>query len=169
MPAVAAGVVVAGIGLAAVRLGRDSRMVRHRADVEQVLRLHDVVFEHSGRMGWVAPCVSTDRFSPCFGPALIRLCAYERHGKFLDARGGFGTTLFRWDEEQVWVALGGSEFVLLTVSEDRAARVSAASEELLDAMRPKLLARCQAEFDELGRFTFFGRQTVLYSRRQPRG
>jgi hypothetical protein len=115
-------------------------------------------------MGWTAPVVSTDRFTGYFNPSVLRVMAYERHGDFLDARGGFGMALLSLSESDVFANLAASDFVLMTLSDERPPRVSSPAEQSLAALRPRLLAASEANLQPLGRFRLFGREAVLYAR-----
>jgi len=117
-------------------------------------------------MGWRAPRVSTDRLSDFLNPGLVPAVVYERQGLLLAYNGGLGGLIFPVSETDALSQAAASDFVVVT--DDGPDFGPYPFEASMRPVRPALRRLCEARFDRLGDFQFFGRQATLYARPESR-
>jgi hypothetical protein len=164
MIALAALSMGAGMIYQSWQLSRLSALSQHRSDTEQVIQIHDLIFEYSRQHGLTAPRVSNDHIVDYINANVLNVVIYERHGVFLNSAAGIGTSIFAPSDAEVIEQVQQSDFVILSTPQ--------ADEQLvfpfdiaMQALHPNLVALCDQHFEQLRRFQIANRDLVLYARR----
>jgi hypothetical protein len=146
------------------QLSRLSLVSQHRPDAEQVLQLHDLIFEYSRQHGLVAPLVSNDHIVDYINANVLNVVIYERHGVFLQSQAGIGTSIFAPGESEVIEQIRRSDFVVLSTPRSEEQLVFP-FDIAMQELHPRLVAICDQQFVQLRRFQIANRDLVLYARR----
>jgi hypothetical protein len=149
------------------RLSDRGILSKNRADVEQVLQLHDAVFQYSREIGWEEPVLSIDKTTDYFSGDVLNPVIYERHGVLINMQEALGVrAVVPVTSAEAIALLEKSDFALITTSDK--IKSSFPFDRSIQAIRPKLLAFCDQYFFPLEYSHFFDRDVVLYVRLKPR-
>jgi hypothetical protein len=140
---------------------------KNRADVEQVLQLHDAVFQYSHEIGWEEPVLSIDKTTDYLSGDVLNPVIYERHGVLINMQEALGARgVIPVTSAEAIALLEKSDFALMTTSDKIPS--SFPFDRSIQSIRPKLLAFCDQYFFPLEYAHFFDRDVVLYVRLRPR-
>lgn len=159
----ASATLAAGVCTHVMMLSRPGPFSEYPQDVNEVLRLHDLIGDYSQHMGWKEPRIFADAIADYFHPQLVTTVLFERHGILLAPR-AVGGGLLEVTEDQVTKWATDSDFVVVTPS---GAGRQYPFDVAMQAIRPALLALCERTCTPIGRFHMFGRDVVLYVRPPP--
>jgi hypothetical protein len=149
------------------RLSRRGTLSRSRADVEQVLQLHDSVFHYIREMGLEEPFISIDKTTDYFSGDVLNPVIYERHGVLVNMQEALGArAVTPVTSTEAIALLEKSDFALMTTADK--IQSSFPFDRSIQSIRPKLLAFCDQYFFPLEYSHFFDRDVVLYVRLEPR-
>ena len=121
----------------------------------------DRIFRDARASGIAGPRVAVDQVTDCFDGQILRVICYERHKVWLPLSMTLPTGIIAAPEAELMERLAGSDFVFAT--EGGATGPWPYDQEML-ALRPKILAWCNAHMRLAERFTAFGRSMALYER-----
>jgi len=163
----AAIAMLAGGAVQASGLHRHSAMTHQRADVESLLSLFDLMGEHSHAMRWGEPKVFACCVSDWLNPVAAEIMLYERHGKSQRFGSTAGAGIFGVTETQARDALERSHFVLLSEPKKQPG-FRYPYDESMATLHPQVRDYCKAHLRELGAYSIFNVDIVLYARPESR-
>jgi hypothetical protein len=156
------------IGVGAVyqfaQFNQPSSLSMNRSDSEQVLQLHNLIFQYSRDHGLAAPRVSADHILDYMNANVLNVVIYERYGVFLRSQAGLGTSIFAIDEGDAIEQIRRSDFVVLSTPRAEE-RLVFPFDILMQQLHPRLVAVCDQQFVRLRRFQIANRDLMLYARR----
>jgi hypothetical protein len=147
-----------------VQFSQPSSVSKNRSDAEQVLQLHDLIFQYSREHGLAAPRVSTDHIVDYMNANVLNVVIYERYWVSLRSQAGLGTSIFAIDEAGAIEEIRRSDFVVLSTPRTEE-RLVFPFDIVMQKLHPRLVAVCDQQFVQLRRFQIANRDLVLYARR----
>jgi hypothetical protein len=159
--------VLAGGATQVHSLHRHTAMTHQRKDVESLLSVFDCMGEYSRAKGWDAPKVFTCCVSEWLNPIAAEIMLYERHGQPLRFGSTAGASIFGITESQTKGALERSDFVVFSEPKKQPG-FSYPYDESMASLRPLVRDYCKAHLRELGAYSIFNVDVVLYARPQTR-
>ena len=132
------------------------------ADNRWVNALADRIFAAVSASRIAQPRVAVDRVTDCFDGTILRVICYERHQVWVPFIMELPTGISAAPESVLMGQLASSDFVFAT--EDGPPGPWPYDRQMF-ALRPKILAWCDAHLRLVERFTVFGRRMALYQRR----
>lgn len=164
LPVLAALSIGAGMLYQYVQFNQPSSLSKNRSDTEQVLQLHDLIFQYSREHGLIAPRVSSDHIVDYINANIVNVVIYERHGVFFRSQPGLGTSILAIDQANAIEQIRRSDFVVLSTPRAEE-RLTFPFDILMESLHPQLVAICDQQFAQLGRFQIANRDLVLYAHR----
>ncbi len=129
----------AGIGLQVVSYLEPSELTRRRPQVMSVMAMYDAIWSSALRNGWTEPVIADDSTTEYQFPATIDVTIYERHGLLMHGHEALGKSLLPKTPEQIFSAVKGADFVLLSEPVSTHGQQDAFTRST-EAVHPELLA-----------------------------
>jgi hypothetical protein len=146
---------------------RHTALSLRRQDVLQVVKMYDDIGAHSEKMGWQNPRISVDNIKDYLaGGSVLTPLYYERHGVFLKVQTKLGVSISHVNEQQALQALGDSDFVILTYTNQPGYGYKPTYPFVTDfeQIRPMVNEFVQQEFGLLGSYQIYGQDVDVYVR-----
>jgi hypothetical protein len=148
-----------GCGLHFTHYTQRWAFTERRADAEEVLRLHDRIFETCQEYGWEEPTIAYTCTKDFLGPPVTSVLGYERHGILRKVRTKL-CSIFSVTEAEALKEVKASDLVIVSPAK----RSTFPFDQDMLAHIPALLRYCDQNMVRLRTTRIFDDEVILFAR-----